>query len=66
MTTTQEMRVAQLQREKLEETTAEHEPTDMGAKKHARRAERAAYLKEKLAERERAEREAAEEDAQEG
>ncbi len=63
MTTTQELRLEQLRREQEEEQTAEHEPTPDGTEKHARRAERAAYLKEKLAEREAAERRAAEEDA---
>ena len=66
MTTTQELRLEQFRREKEEEQTAEHEPAQAGTEKHARRAERAAYLKEKLAEREAAERRAAEEDAGKG
>ncbi len=66
MTTTQEMRIEQLNKERVEEETAEHEPTEGGTEKHSRRAERAAYLKEKLAEREEAERRAAEEDARDG
>lgn len=62
MNTTQELKIAQLKREQAEEQTAEHEPTPDGTEKHARRAEKAAYLKEKLAEREQAEREALEKD----
>jgi hypothetical protein len=57
--TTEELRLAQSKREEAEREHARREPGDETAK-HERRADRAAYLKEKLEERERAEREAAE------
>lgn len=54
--TTQELRVTQLRREQAEREIAANE-SDEGSEKHERRAERAAYLREKLEERARAERE---------
>jgi len=56
---TQELRIEQIARER-EERTAEHEAVQPDeAEQHARRAERAGYLKEKLAERAASERDAA-------
>lgn len=55
--TTEEMRLAQSKREQAERERARSEPGEDTAK-HERRADRAAYLKAKLEERERAEREA--------
>jgi len=56
---TEELRVEQIARER-EERTAEHEAVRPDeAEQHARRADRAAYLREKLAERAESEREAA-------
>ena len=56
--TTQELKQEQAKREGEEQRRlAESEQPDE-AKQHERRSEKAAYLKEKLAERERAEREA--------
>jgi hypothetical protein len=55
--TTQELRIRQAQREEQERRQAEEEPTDDGTEKHARRADKADYLKRKLEERARAERE---------
>jgi hypothetical protein len=54
---TQELEQAQRRREATERAAAEHSPTGKEARTHARRADRAAYLSEKLEERERAERE---------
>jgi len=57
---TQELRVEQILRER-EERTAEHEAVQPDeAELHARRAERAGYLEEKLAERAASERDATE------
>ena len=61
-TETQELRLAQLKRERAERESAVDEPTEEGVEKHVRRADKAAYLKEKLAERAEAERRAQEED----
>jgi hypothetical protein len=58
--TTQELRVRQARREQEERRQAEDDPTEDGTEKHARRADKADYLKKKLEERARAEREAAE------
>ncbi len=58
--TTEELRVSQIARER-EERTAEHEavvPDE--ADQHARRADKAAYLREKLEERAESERRASE------
>jgi hypothetical protein len=57
--TTQELRVRQARREQEERRQAEDDPTEEGAEKHARRADKADYLKRKLEERARSEREAA-------
>lgn len=54
--TTEELRLSQLRRERREREAAERD--DEEAAVHARRAERAAYLREKLEQRARAEREA--------
>lgn len=54
---TQELKQAQRQREAGEREAAEHSPTGKEARTHERRADRAAYLSEKLEERERSERE---------
>jgi hypothetical protein len=60
---TQELKLSQLRRESAERRAEEQEPSPDGVEKHGRRAEKAAYLKEKLDERAEAERRAAEEDA---
>jgi hypothetical protein len=57
--TTQELRIRQAQREEEERRQAEEDPTMDGTEKHARRADKADYLRRKLEERARAEREAA-------
>ena len=62
MSRTQEMRIAQAQREEHERRLADEEPTDPGTQAHERRADKAAYLKRKLAERAESERRAAEND----
>jgi hypothetical protein len=56
--TTQELRIRQSRREEQERRQAEEEPTMDGTEKHARRADKADYLKRKLEERARSEREA--------
>jgi hypothetical protein len=58
--TTQELRIRQSRREEQERRQAEDEPTEDGTEKHARRADKADYLKKKLEERARSEREAGE------
>lgn len=55
---TQEMRLDQADREARERELAEEDPTTAGTQTHERRAAKAEYLKEKLAEREKSEREA--------
>jgi len=57
--TTQELRIRQARRHEQERRRAEEEPTEEGTEKHARRADKADYLRRKLEERARAEREAA-------
>ena len=57
--TTEELRLSQLRREAREREAAEKMPDEAGDQ-HAARADKAAYLREKLEERARAEREAAE------
>jgi hypothetical protein len=57
--TTQELRVRQARREREERRQAEDDPTEEGTEKHARRADKADYLKRKLEERARSERESA-------
>jgi hypothetical protein len=56
--TTQELRVRQARRQEEERRQADEEPTMDGTEKHARRADKADYLKRKLEERARSEREA--------
>lgn len=53
---TEELKAEQDEREKREREQAEEEPSDDGAAVHERRAEKHAYLKEKLAERAESER----------
>lgn len=53
---TAELRRAQDERATSEHRIADADPTEAGTAKHRRRAEKADYLAEKLAERERAER----------
>ena len=55
---TEELKIEQLEREAEERDLAEAEPSEQGTAQHARRAEKHAYLKEKLAEREESERRA--------
>lgn len=55
--TTQELRLSQLRREQAERELAERLPEEDGAEKHERRADRAAYLREKLEQRAESERE---------
>ena len=54
--TTRELRVEQVQRELRHRRAAEAAPDDDEARRHDRRAERAAYLREKLEERAASER----------
>jgi hypothetical protein len=49
--TTRELRIRQTERESLERRQAEKAETEEGTEEHARRAEKAAYLREKLEER---------------
>ncbi|MEA2496845.1 MAG: hypothetical protein QOJ29_4756 [Thermoleophilaceae bacterium] len=56
--TTRELKVRQLLREEDERRRAEEADTDEGTGSHQRRADKAEYLGEKLAEREKAERDA--------
>ena len=60
--TTQELRIAQIQREADERKYAGQGATEDDTGQHVRRADKAAYLREKLEERAEAERRAAEED----
>ena len=55
---TQELKIEQDKRETEERKLADVEPTEEGTAQHARRAEKHAYLKQKLAEREESERKA--------
>ena len=63
VTETQELELSQLRREAAERAAEDEEPTPEGTEKHGRRAEKAAYLRRKLEEREQAERQAGLEDA---
>lgn len=54
---TEELKLEQSEREERERKLAEREPTDDGTAVHDRRADKHAYLKEKLAERAESERE---------
>ena len=56
--TTQDLRLGQLRREREEREQAARSETDASESAHERRADKAAYLRGKLAERERAERDA--------
>jgi hypothetical protein len=49
--TTRELRIRQTERESLERRQAEKADTEEETEEHARRAEKAAYLREKLEER---------------
>jgi hypothetical protein len=55
--TTEELKIQQRKRELEERERAAEADTDEGTGSHQRRADKAAYLREKLEERERAERE---------
>ncbi len=55
---TEELRVIQAKRETAERDDAATSETEEEANQHKRRAEKSAYLKEKLAERQESEREA--------
>jgi len=55
--TTEELRLSQLEREIGERRAADEGTTPDDAEQHARRAEKAGYLRQKLEQRERAERE---------
>lgn len=55
---TEELREAQLEREEAESEQAASAPTADEAAQHQRRADKAAYLREKLEERAQSEREA--------
>jgi hypothetical protein len=46
--TTQELKAIQVDREEAEREMADEAPTDPETRTHARRADKAAYLKEKL------------------
>ena len=59
---TGEMRQTQAERAETEEQRAETSELPSEQRQHRRRADKAGYLAEKLAERERAERDAAEDD----
>ena len=54
---TEELRIGQADREEREREAAERADGDQEAAQHDRRAEKSAYLRSKLEERERAERE---------
>lgn len=53
--TTQELRAVQRDREEAERAAAREAPTDGAERAHERRADKAAYLEEKLAEKQRSE-----------
>ena len=57
--TTEELRIRQAEREAEERRQADEDPTSDGSEKHARRADKADYLRRKLEERAKAERRAA-------
>jgi hypothetical protein len=60
-TQTHDLRIEQAERETREHELLEHSDLPDEADQHERRRDKAAYLKEKLAERERAEQEAPDE-----
>ena len=55
--TTEELRAAQARVARQEREAAVEEPTDAGERAHQRRADKAAYLEGKLAERQQADEE---------
>lgn len=59
---TEELEARQDERETAERRMADDDPTDAGTATHDRRADKAAYLKEKLAERAASERAAEQDD----
>ena len=61
--TTQELRIRQMKREEEARIESDRTPGEEDTAQFDRRADKAAYLKRKLEERERAEREAAEDDS---
>jgi hypothetical protein len=56
--TTQELRAVQRSRETTERQAAQDAPTEEAERAHDRRADKAAYLEERLAEQQRSEEEA--------
>jgi len=54
---TEELRLAQAQRERIERERAKQSEDDTETREHERRADKAAYLRDRLAEREQSERE---------
>jgi hypothetical protein len=52
--TTQELRAVQRQRQTAEDEAADTAQTEAGVRAHRRRADKAAYLEERLAEQQRA------------
>jgi hypothetical protein len=54
---TEELRVEQDKRERAERESEEHAPTEEDTQTHRRRADKAAYLREKLEQRAESERE---------
>jgi len=54
---TEELRLAQAQRERIERERAKQSEDDTETHEHERRADKAAYLRDRLAEREQSERE---------
>jgi hypothetical protein len=57
--TTQELRLEQIQRERAEHARAAAEPAEPGRRAAARRADKAAYLREKLEQQQAADEDAA-------
>ena len=53
---TEELRLAQVERERIERERAEQSEDDTETREHERRADKAAYLRDRLAEREESER----------
>jgi hypothetical protein len=56
--TTQELRLQQIERERTERAEADDAPTEEAELAHERRADKAAYLREKLTEPERSDTDA--------
>jgi hypothetical protein len=57
--TTQELRAVQRDREATERAAADDAPTEAAERAHERRADKAAYLEERLAEQQRSEEDGA-------